>query len=279
MNDLATYLLIDTALIDPAPRVLCWTNAKRRPTWLVPLYERQALKVSPLLIDFAQAHAAGAMAEVMALANGRRPQLHLSVIHTNLPLQALAEHLRRFIYFVNEQGEELTLRFADCLVLAALATVLTPEQWALFHGPIPLWQVHQRNGVLTQLPPVLATPDAVLPLMLSEQQVTALKDALAVEQLLANLRTMRPGQKFAATPLAEYEMARWSRDLFRSAGHTDNATLMLLARGAFDTRGRILQTPELRRVLALEDIEAVRAGIARCVMGQLPHASMWSKKT
>ncbi|AVR94274.1 DUF4123 domain-containing protein [Pseudoduganella armeniaca] len=270
MNDLATYLLIDTALIESPPRVLCWTNAKRRPAWLVPLYERQALVVSPLLIDLGQAHAAGAMAEVMALANGRKPQLHLSIIHTTLPLPALAEHLRRFIYFVNEQGEELTLRFADSLVLAALATVLTPEQWAVLIGPIPSWQVHQRNGVLARLPPALVAPDAALPLVLSEQQVTALKDALAVEQLLANLRTMRPGQKFAATPLAEYEIARWSRDLFRSFGHTDNATLMLLARGAFDTRGRILQTPELRRVLALGDIEAVREGIARCVQSQRP---------
>lgn len=269
MNDLATYLLIDTALIEPSPRVLCWTNAKRRPTWLVPLYERQALVVSPLLIDLAQAHAAGAMAEVMALANGRKPQLHLSIIHTVLPLQALADHLRRFIYFVNEQGEELTLRFADCLVLAALATVLTPEQWAAFIAPISSWQVHQRNGGLTQVPSALVAPDAALPLVLSGQQVAALKEALAVEQLLANLRTMRPGQKFAATPLAEYEMARWSRDLFRAAGHTDQATLMLLARGAFDTRGRILQAPELRRVLALGDIEAVRAGIERCVMEQL----------
>ncbi|WEF32286.1 DUF4123 domain-containing protein [Pseudoduganella chitinolytica] len=269
MNDLATYLLIDTALIDPPVKL--WTR-KHRPAWLVPLYERDALVVSPLLIDLAQAHAADAIGEVMALANAFRPQLHLSIIDSSLPLQELAGHLRRFIYFVNEQGEELTLRFADCLVLAALATVLTPEQWALFNSPIPSWKVHQRNGVLTQLPCAGVAPDAALPLLLSEQQVAALKDALAVEQLLANLRTMRPGHQFAATPLAEYEMARWSRDLYRSFGHTDNATLMLLARGAFDTRGKLLRMPEMHRVLAWDDIEAVREGIARCVKEQSPRS-------
>lgn len=273
MNDLATYLLIDTALIDPP--VKFWTR-KHRPAWLVPLYERDALVVSPLLIDLAQAHAADAIGEVMALANAFRPQLHLSIIDSSLSLQDLAGHLRRFIYFVNEQGEELTLRFADCLVLAALATVLTPEQWALFNSPIPSWKVHQRNGVLTQLPCASVAPDAALPLLLSEQQVAALKEALAVEQLLANLRTVRPGHQFAATPLAEYEMARWSRDLYRSFGHTDNATLMLLARGAFDTRGRILRAPELHSILALQEIAAVREGIMQYLRTYLPSStSLW----
>jgi len=263
----STFLLIDSAMIgDALP--MPWASKRRCPDWVLPLYDRKAGTVSPVLIDIEAARAAGRMREVMAFANARRPQLHLSLIDTLVSLDQLCEHLRRFIYFVDEQGKEYTLRLADCAVLPALMAALTPAQWAAITAPIRSWRVHGRDGVLFELPMPKASPDDILPLILSHQQLAALKDAMGVDQLLANLRMMRPGHQFAATPVAEYEMASKARQMWHAAGRADDATLMLLARGAFDTGGRILLLPGMPAILAGADVEVMRKKIAECVANQ-----------
>lgn len=263
----STFLLIDSAMIgDALP--MPWASNRRCPNWVRPLYDRKAGAVSPVLLDIDAARAAGRMRDVMAFANARQPQLHLSVIDTLASLDQLCNHLRRFIYFVDEQGKEYTLRLADCAVLPALMTVLAPAQWAAITAPVSCWRVHGRDGSLFELSKPAAQPDDTAPLMLSRQQMAALKDAMGVDQLLANLRTMRPGQQFAATPLAEYQMASKARQMWRAAGREDDATLLLFARGAFDTAGKILRLPNMPSILADGDVDVVRKKIAECVANQ-----------
>lgn len=263
----STYLLIDSAMIGDAPP-MPWASKRRCPDWARPLYDRKAGNVSPVLMDIEAARAARRVNDVMAFANARRPQLHLSVIDTTVSLDQLCEHLRRFIYFVDEQGTEYTLRLADCAVLPALMAALTPAQWAAITAPIRSWKVHGRDGALFELPKTTSTPDETSPLTLSQQQMAALRNAMGVDQLLANLRTMRPGHQFAATPLAEYEMASKARQMWHAAGREDDATLLLLARGAFDTGGKILRLPGMPGILAGSDIQVVRKKIAECVANQ-----------
>jgi Domain of unknown function (DUF4123) len=263
----STFLLIDSAMIgDALP--MPWASKRRCPDWVRPLYDRKAGSVSPVLMDIEAARAAGRMRDVTAFANARRPQLHLSVIDTLVSLDQLCEHLRRFIYFADEQSKEYTLRLADCAVLPALRAVLSPAQWAAITSPMRSWKVHGRDGALFELPKPTAPPDETSPLMLSQQQMAALKDAMGVDQLLANLRTMRPGQQFAASPLAEYEMASKARQMWHAAGREDDATLLLLARGAFDTGGKILWLPGMPAILAELDDKVVREKIAACVANQ-----------
>jgi len=264
----STYLLIDSAMIgDALP--MPWASKRRCPDWARPLYDRKAGTVSPVLMDIEAARASGRMSDVMAFANARRPQLHLSLIDTLMSLDQLCEHLRRFIYFVDGQGKEYTLRLADCAVLPALMAALTPAQSAAITAPIRSWKVHGRDGALFELPKPTSAPDETSPLTLSQQQMAALKNAMGVDQLLANLRTMRPGHQFAATPLAEYEMASKARQMWHAAGREDDATLLLLARAAFDTGGKILWLPSMPLILAELDDKVVREKIAACVANQL----------
>lgn len=260
-----TYILIDSALIQGAGKIPPLTE-DARPSWIVPLYEEKAYTVSPLLVDVEAARDSEAIEAMMALANACLPQLHSSIIDTEFALPELAEHLRKFIYIKTEAGEEFTLRFADSVVLPALAAHFSGGQWAAIAGPLARWRTHARDGSLKTLPP--ASPDlqpATTPITLTGEQIAAVKDALGADRLLARLRNMRPGESLGRSPMEAYQWASEARRMWLAAGRVDDVLLLTFARGVFTTKGRLLRVFTMPQILAQPDEEKVREGIRKAI--------------
>lgn len=266
MNTMNSYLLIDTALIDIRAKKP-WIKPKKRQTWIAAAYRNGAAHVSPVVIDIAHAIESGHVPEMMELMNAAH-NLCVSFIETELPLEDLLSHLRQFIYVRTDQGKELTLRFADGAVLPALAAVMTAEQWAALTSPLSRWKVHGRDGRLQPLPQPASLILAKCPLTMSDDQIAALKSAMAVDQMLVNLRRMRPGLVSEYATLQAYEFADQARRMWLEAGQVDGTDLLLFARGVFDTGGRLLRVPTLPQALAQADLNLIRIDIQRMMTNQ-----------
>lgn len=268
MSDHSTYILLDTALMADAESKP-WTKSKRRPGWLIPLYDRSAWDVSPVIVDIEAAYKSNRIDLVTTLLNHRQPQVHASFIDTSLAPDALAEHLRQFIYVLDDEGSELTLRIADCIVLPWLQSAMTPEQWAAVHGPILRWGIHGRDGKLSVLPAPTEAVPAVAPLTLNRQQIAMLCDAHEPDQLLANMRAMRPAHRWGDTPQIEIKLAEDTLRVWTASSQTDRTTLLLLARGVFDTKGGLLRFPALRQILEQRDPAIIQKDIQNAVDSHL----------
>lgn len=247
----STYILIDTTLIG-TPLNKPWIKKRRKPGWVATVYGREAIAVSPILIDIERAILCNALDVVMELVNAQHPQLGISFIETELTLIELQNHLREFIY-IKHDGIELTLRFADSAVLPVLSSVLTAEQWSAMVAPFKGWKIHGRDGLLTSLP--ISTTEIVIkpPLVLSDDQIAALRSAMETDQLLANLRKMRPGNHAEYSTPKAFEYARRARLIWISSGCEEDTELLLFVRDVFDTDGRLLHHAALDKVLAQSD--------------------------
>lgn len=259
-----TYILIDTALMGEMREKL-WLKKERRPSWIAPEYGRYAVEVSPVIIDIEQAFQCSRIGAMMRMVNAQRPQLGVSFIETNLTLHKVVNHLRKFIFVQTDDGTELTLRFADCAVLPTLATVFSPAQWAAMTGPFKSWKVHDRDGNLVSLKLGTANDEASSPLLLSDAQITALRDSTAADQLLINLRMHRPAPPSTYMTSAAYAYAEQSLRMWHAAGRADDADLILFAGGVFDTQGKLLGASGLPGALADTDVPKLRMALQELV--------------
>lgn len=263
----SSYILIDTTLIG-YPESKPWTKRRQRPSWVAAIYEQEAIQVSPILIDIERAWHCDRIDATMSLVNAEFPQLGISFIETALSLIELQAHLRQFIYIVTQGRVELTLRFADCAVLSALVAFLTEEQWASMVAPFDSWKIHDREGGLKALPIIKPERVSSVPLSLSDAQISSLKMAFDADQLLANVRKMRPERKSEYSSMRGYQYAEQICQLWRSAGHEKNTDLLLFARDVFETEGRLLHLPCLTQVLAQTDPTARRKDLHRLASQQ-----------
>jgi hypothetical protein len=263
----STYILIDTALLGEL-RNKVWLKKKRRPSWITSIYMRYAVDVSPVVIDIERAIQCSRIAAMMGLVNAQLPQLGVSFIETDLTFEEVVAHLRKFIYVCTESGVELTLRFADSAVLPVLASVLSPEQWALITAPFRSWKIHGRDGKLMTLPIVDQTTSVELPLVLSGAQVIALKDSMGTDQLLVNLRMQRPDFASKYCTFEAYTHAAQTRHMWHAAGHSDDPDLINFASKVFDTEGRLLRLPGLAEILTQTDRSKIRQAIQQMVVHQ-----------
>jgi len=247
---ISSFILLDSAMLGGAEKFLPMAP-EVRPDWLIPVYKDPAAAVSPLVIDIEAAELAGQLEYVMALVNAKRPQLHVSIIDTALSHEALAQHLRHFIFVRTETGKELTLRFADCCILPALATMLSPAQWVTFAGPMVRWCIHQREGAMTTLPLADMEQDVVAtPFVLTTQQVESLRESAAADQLIGNVQSMRYGQILPGNPAEQHRWASEARRVWQAAGHFDSEVLFSLASAIFDSHGELLKDASLFGILA-----------------------------
>lgn len=258
----STYILIDTTLIGDQNKKP-WIKKHRKPSWVAALYVRPAIDVSPILIDIERSIVCNRLDSVMELVNSSFPQLGISFIETELTLAQLQAHLRQFIFILAEDGTELTLRFADCVVLPALSKCLTGEQWSCLVAPFLSWKIHGRDGNLHSLPILKADNALKLPLTVGNEQLASLKDAMAADQLLANLRRLRPGHSSIYSTPKAHACAQRTRDIWVAAGHDEDKDLLLFARDVFATNGQLLYLPVLKEVLAQPDPICRRTDLTR----------------
>lgn len=260
----STYVLIDTTLLGDL-QTKPWLQKNRRPSWIAAIYGRYAVDVSPVVVDVERAFQCSRISTLMNIVNARRPQLGVSFIETNLTLEKLVEHLRQFICVLTRGDVELTLRFADGVVLPNLAFILTPQQWSLITAPFISWKVHGRDGKLFSLPILNARGSIRPPLMLTGAQIRALKDSMGADQLLVNLRMYRSAPPSTYLTEEAFAYATQARRIWHVAGHSDDQDLVLFAAGVFDTDGRLLSVPGLEEALARSDRTKIREDLQRMV--------------
>ena len=262
MNDadrnLFVYLLVDNGLLHAVSAQYSEADSQARPPWLAPLYADHALAVSPFLVDVEAAYRAGDLDRIMRYLNARRPALHASIVETELELEQIARHLRRFIFILDSQGKQFTLRFADCAVLAPLSSLLTAEQWATMRGPITRWAIHDRSGAVTQLPPVAPTADTPTPLCLDHDQLAALDEASEPDHCIAKVNTMRNGAALPGNAAEQHAWAHAARQVWRAAENSSPLFLLFLTEAALLTKGEILRRQEIKDFLAMVEAGAFR---------------------
>ncbi|WP_177307686.1 DUF4123 domain-containing protein [Pseudoduganella namucuonensis] len=267
-SDVSSFLLIDSALASEACSQLP-LGKNVTPPWLSVVYMRSAARVSPLLIDLLEADLAGQIGLVARVMNALQPRLHVSLIDTALTHRELLHHLRKFIFIKTEADQELTLRFADCAVLPALAEVLTGPQWHALSAPIHRWCIHQLDGSIRALPSTPAEQNSVqTPLVLTDAQIELLREATAVHQLMANYRSMYPSEEGTRKPVDEYRFAAEARRMWHAAGHSDDPTLLYFIHGIFKTNGKIGRLPKMPMILRQSDFKKIRGDIDWLVENQ-----------
>lgn len=256
--DVFVYLLVDNGLLDEVSASYTEADPSDRPKWLAPIYARSALVVSPLLIDIEAAYDAGDLDRVMSYLNARTPALHVSIIETELELEKLAQHLSRFIFILTPEGKQLTLRYADCTVLAPLSTVLNAAQWRTMREPIKRWNVHDRSGNLYQLPPAESIAKAPTPIFLNDEQLAALDEASEPDHCIAKVKMMINSADLPGNSAECYAWALASRRTWQAAGNSNPLILMFLTEAALLTKGAILQSREIQSFLAMDEASSFR---------------------
>jgi hypothetical protein len=259
------YLLIDNGLLHGTPSHYAEDPESIRPNWLEPIYDDKDLDVSPLVVNIEAAYEAGELELAMKLANERKPALHLSLIDTPLSQAELAQHLRRLIHIVTEDRKQYTLRFADGLVLATLASVATAPQWAAITRPISRWRVHDRGGSIISLPLAPTEQECPLPLLLTAGQISDVRDALEPDHVLAKVRALRHGAELHGNAYEQYEWTCTAASLWKASGNINKVMLTSLVDAAVTTRGEILRHQRVTSLLAMQDLGSFLAELQRLV--------------
>lgn len=271
------YLLVDNGMLDEISASYTEDAPEKRPTWLAPIYPERALAVSPLLVDVEAAYEVGDLDRVMRLMNARKPALHVSVIESALNIGQLAHHLGRFMFILDPDGKQFTLRYADCTVLAALSEVLTQVQWAAMKGPIVRWNIHHRSGALVPLLSAVATAVAATPLCLDRDQLLAMDEASEPDHYIAKVNMMRNGEALPGSAVEQHEWAQAARRAWRAASNAHPQILMFLTEAALLTKGAILRRPEVAEFLAMNEVSAFRSKL-RELVDDLQARRSWARQ-
>lgn len=261
----SSYLLIDAALADCSNWEALHSDGGS--SWMAPLYAGTAAWVGPVLIDILAAEQTGALDQVMDIANAISPQLHLSFIDTSLSLGELSDHLRQFIAICNHEQKAFSLRFADCLVTAALPLVFNDVQWATFAGPLVRWCVHQRDGTLSKLsaPDLAISVGAPSQLTLTAEQINHLRDIFAPDRMIGHLRNLEHG-KLPGSCVEQYQWASAAYALWLASGNEDEIVWRWVTEAVFETRGALLNNVGLSERLAVEKLDAVHEALQIAVV-------------
>lgn len=257
-NNLKLYLLVDNSLLHAASADYTETDAKSRPAWLMPIYADHALAVSPILIDMEAAYEAGDLDQVMGYLNAHRPALHVSFIETEVSPDRVAKHLQRFIFILDPEGKQFTLRFADCAVLSPLSSVLSEAQWATMKGPIARWGIHDRLGRILQLRLVTAEADGITPLCLNRDQIATLDEVSEPDHCIAKVKMMHHGAELPGSAEEQYVWAHAARETWLASGNSNSLFLLFLTEAALVSRGQLLRRNETRGLLLIDDASSFR---------------------
>lgn len=249
---ISTFMLVDNGMLGGSTAFA--RGDGEWPSWVVPIYKGKASAVGPIVVDLEAAYEKEQIDQAMALANALKPALHVSFIDTSMSLDQIVQHLKQFIFIVHEDGKSQSLRFADCVVLSHLASILAPAQWTNFVRPIVRWSIHDRSGLLHMLPPAQSEPPPLpFPLQLTRQQIDALDEALEPDLLLAEIKAESVGKRFPGTEQEKYASAATAFSMWRTAGRSGRRALKSFVEAALLTNGEILRIRTMPSLLGTAD--------------------------
>lgn len=252
---LKLYLLIDNGLLQATSARYAEIDSQSRPSWLALIYTEHALEVSPILIDLEAAYDGGDLDQVMGYVNALVPALHVSVIETQLSLAEIARHLRRFVFIFDPDGNQFTLRYADCAILTPLSTVLTDAQWSTLRGPIARWCAHDRYGRVNELRRVSLIADVMTPLKLHRDQIATLDELSESDHYIAKVKMMLHGAELPGTAAEQHCWASEARQVWCASKNPSQLYLLFLTEAAMVSRGEILRIPEITGYLMIDNID------------------------
>lgn len=242
-----------------------WMKDRKCRGWMERIYDRRAAIVSPVLLDIDAAYRSGRIFDVMKFVALCNPKFHVSFIDACVSLNDLADHLRQLIYFVDEEGKELTLRFADGAVMLALQNVLSASQWKALLGPIMQWRIHDRKNNLKTLAGPCSEEEVSFPLRLTNMQISQLREEMAVYQTLANLQKIYPSITSSPPYAKQYEWADSARVIWFESGATDRTIFWLFMKGVFDTDGKLLRVPGISEIFSGSDLAKVKQSLGAAI--------------
>ena len=232
------FLLLDGAMVHAAISGSKQFPASGAP-WCAALMPHQGVGLSgPLLVSRGPVPEAGRAAfdaEISRLLGCFPHRQHVSFIYTDESFDAMASHLRHFVYFGDDTGLPYGLRIADNRVLAYLPRILKAEQWNAMTAFITRWQAHDRGGRAVDLPldeARHAVNGERVQLSLSDEQIAKLIDAGEADALLARLQ--REPESMAAKHMEiQYAIATRCVQQWRASGNQDRNALLSFGRRAF----------------------------------------------
>lgn len=201
--------------------------------------------VGPLLLDWSKlCSLAPAMFEdIRRVCRAYPHMLHVSVCHSALELDALAEHLRAFACFFDALGHPYGLRMADCRVLSYLPDVLTEAQWNAMTAPMAQWEIHDRAGKMRmlRLHDGRLSPLAERPVFrLDDAQIEALMQAGEAD-LLLSLLGLQPEATALQHVQANHDTERACLACWQQRGSADRGLLIAFARSVFKAGAAVLK--------------------------------------
>lgn len=277
-GEIFLYLLVDNSMLQERPAHCDDNQVKSLPIWLESIYKGRALEVSPLLIDVEAAYDSGDIGRVMHYLNARKPALHVSIIESEMRLEEIAQHLRRFVFILDPDERQLTLRFADCIVLELLCSLLTPVQWTTMTRPITRWGIHSRSGLVISLPLLASDTDALIPLRLDREQLAALDDASEPDHFIAKVKMMHHGAELPGNSEEQHVWAKEARREWQAAQNSNPLILLFLTEAMLFCRGEILQRQDVKGLLAVGQVNIFRERLKNIVERILEN-SKYSAKT
>lgn len=261
-----TYLLVDASLIDKKEIIPVLADGER-PSWILPIYQESAYLVTPLLIDMGEVVACEATHQLMPIWNACKPQLHISIISSDISFAQLLNHFKNFIYVRTSSNDFLTFRFADCAVLACLQFKLAAPHWLAMTKPMSRWVIHGRDGSLnTLLLPDKISEISATPLVLEDQQIHDLKEFLSADRLIFQLRNIRSSEFDTMDSVKLYAWVQDALSMWAAAGLTDQSILIDFALGVIDTEGRILRMKGMAEILAQPSLQLVREEMHKAIV-------------
>jgi alkanesulfonate monooxygenase SsuD/methylene tetrahydromethanopterin reductase-like flavin-dependent oxidoreductase (luciferase family) len=225
------FCLLDGAMVYDTVRALKPFKDPATP-WIAALSSHEDMRLAgPILMAFQRvAEGTDEWDELAALTGAYPHCLHMSVMASELSLEALAGHLRQFAFFRDSSGDNYGLRIADCRVLAYLLDVLTPGQWDALTAPLAQWVIRDRRGGKAPLrleeTRLQRTGDAQQ-LHLGDDQIERLMQAGEPDALLEQIGRS-PDIAAAQYTQSRYEAACNCIRLWTASGSTNRAVLARL---------------------------------------------------
>lgn len=228
------HLLIDTAFVPSIRKIAGW-RLRPQASLYAGLGGQDLDEIAPRLLAIDPEHDLAFVDAVLCRLDG---QPALSVLHSDLTLDALARHLASYVFVsAAPDDQRFVLRFTDTRILPGLVAALGDAQRRQFVGPLRAWRYVARDGRVASLPgaaDAVATPG---PLRLDACQFAGLIDGSEPDAILAQLHA-HGALPAVLSPAAAH--ARVVTELARatSAGITaapDRMTWCAMALGSDDT--------------------------------------------
>lgn len=178
-------------------------------------------------------------------------------LRSELPLQALAQHLGACMAGELDDGRKMLLRFADARALPSTAAHLDASQRAALFGPVTHWWYLNRQDELRELPlgSWPAADPAPLPLRLTEAQLAELVDAAEPDIVLQLLTRLSAEALKAMSPSARHAFVVRGIEWARTWGIEASIDLANYCSRELELGSGCHQTPEWANV-----VRRVKAG-------------------